>query len=63
VVRSGDTSATVSVDYTTTGGIATPGADYIAQSETMSFVAGETNKTFSIPILTRNDNKQKTKLR
>ncbi len=40
----------VSVSYSTNGGTALPGVDYVATSGTLHFAAGETSKTFSIPI-------------
>lgn len=51
VVRTNGSTGVVSVDYTTIGGTATPGADYIPQSGTLTFAEGETVKTFSIPII------------
>jgi len=51
VTRSGDTSSMITVDYTTRDGTATAGADYNAQSGTLTFAAGETNNTFAIPII------------
>ena len=44
-------SATVTVDYATADGSATAGEDYTAASGTLSFAAGETEKTVSVPIL------------
>jgi uncharacterized protein len=40
----------VTIDYTTADGSATAGNDYFATSGTLSFEAGETSKTISIPI-------------
>lgn len=40
----------VSVNYSTNGGTALPGVDYVATSGTLSFAAGETSKIFIIPI-------------
>jgi len=40
----------VSVSYSTNGGTALPGIDYIVTSGTLHFAAGETSKTFVIPI-------------
>jgi len=44
-------SGTVSVGYATTNGEALAGSDYTATSGTLSFAAGETSKTFTVPIL------------
>ena len=41
---------TVTVDYATANGSATAGEDYTATSGTLSFAAGETGKTVSVPI-------------
>ena len=44
-------SGTVTVDYATSDGTATAGADYTATSGTLNFVAGETSKTVSVTVL------------
>ena len=44
-------SGTVTVDYATSDGSATAGADYTAASGTLTFAAGETEKTVSVPVL------------
>ena len=41
---------TVTVDYATSDGTATAGSDYTATSGTLSFAAGETEKTVSVPV-------------
>ena len=43
--------ATVTVDYATSDGTATAGSDYTATSGTLSFAAGETHKSVSVPVL------------
>ena len=48
----GATASAVTVDYATVpGGTATAGADYLTTSGTLTFNAGETSKTFTIPVL------------
>ena len=44
-------AVTVTVDYATSDGTATAGADYTATSDTLSFAAGETAKTVSVAVL------------
>ncbi|MYG53919.1 MAG: hypothetical protein F4204_16670 [Rhodospirillaceae bacterium] len=44
-------SGPVTVDYATADGTATAGRDYRQTSGTLSFAAGETEKTVSVPIL------------
>ena len=44
-------SWTVTVDYATGGGTATAGSDYTSTSGTLTFAAGETSKTVSVPVL------------
>ena len=44
-------SETVTVDYATSDGTATAGADYTATSGTLTFLTGETQKTVSVPVL------------
>lgn len=48
---SGESAYTVSVDYDTQGGTATPGADYTPASGTLTFVPGDTTETFTVTIL------------
>lgn len=50
VRRTGDTSLAFTVDYATSG-TATAGADYVAQSGTLTFAPGEINRSISIPIV------------
>ena len=48
----GGTASEVTVDYATVGGgTATAGVDYLAAAGTLTFNAGETSKTFSVPVL------------
>ena len=51
VTLSRSPSGTVTVDYATLDGTATAGSDYTATSGTLSFAAGETEKTVSVPVL------------
>ncbi len=50
VSRAGGTAGGVLVSFTTADGTATAGPDYTAASGTLSFGAGNTSATFSIPI-------------
>ncbi|PHS10434.1 MAG: hypothetical protein COA78_11410, partial [Blastopirellula sp.] len=43
-------ASTVTVDYTTVDGTATAGTDYTLTSGTLTFLAGETSKTISVPV-------------
>jgi len=51
VRRTGITTGSSSVNYATIDNTATAGADYVAQTGAVFFGPGETNKTFTIPIL------------
>jgi hypothetical protein len=51
VVLSAAPTQTVTVNYATSDGTATAGTDYTATSGTLTFAAGQTRKTFSVPIL------------
>src|SRR5262249_44351578 len=51
VTRTGGSNVPVTVNYATSAGPATAGSDYTAASGTLTFAAGETSKTFAIPIL------------
>ncbi len=50
VVRSGVTSTSAGVSYTTTDSTAKSGIDYSATSGSFTFAAGETTKTFTVSI-------------
>jgi parallel beta-helix repeat protein len=52
VVRTGGTFGAVSVDYATSNGTATAGADYTASGGTLIFSDGQTTADFTVPILT-----------
>jgi hypothetical protein len=51
IARFNGTASGVSVNYSTLNGTATAGQDYTAVSGTLNFGAGETSKTFTIPII------------
>ena len=51
VGRTGGAASGVSVDFATSDGTARAGTDYAATAGTLTFCAGETSKSFIIPIL------------
>lgn len=51
IQRVAGTLGTVSVNYTTTNGVALAGADYTFTSGTLTFAPGESSKTVTIPIV------------
>jgi hypothetical protein len=51
VLRSGNTTATVSVNYATSNGTALAGRDYVPASSTLTFQPGQTLATFTVTIL------------
>lgn len=51
VVRSGGAGGQSTIEYATTNGTAVAGSAYTATKGTLTFVAGETQKTFLIPII------------
>jgi len=54
VARYNGSSGTVTVDYATSNGTAIAGAQYTAQSGTLTFADGETFKSLSIPLIDDN---------
>lgn len=50
VRRTGGTNSTVTVDYLTTDGTATDGADYTSTNATLTFSPGQVTKTFTVPL-------------
>jgi uncharacterized delta-60 repeat protein len=51
VTRANGSAGPVGINYATSNGTAVAGTDYTATSGTLNFAAGETSKTFSVPIL------------
>ena len=51
VRRSGDTSATTTVQFATADGTATAGTDYTATAGTLTFTQGQNVATFTVPVL------------
>jgi len=51
VTLSAASASAVTVNYASSNGTAIAGADYIAVSDTLTFAAGQTSKTLSVPIL------------
>ena len=47
----GPVSTAASLNFSTANGTAAPGVDYTATSGTLNFAAGETEKTFSVPLI------------
>ena len=50
VTLSAASASTVTVSFATANGTATAGSDYVAQTGTLSFTAGQTTKTISITV-------------
>lgn len=50
VTRTGGSPGPVTVNYATSGGTATAGADYTAVSGTLDFAAHQSSKTFTVPL-------------
>jgi hypothetical protein len=55
VVRGGPTTGTFKVDYITGGGTATAGVDYTAKAGTLTFSAGVSTLSFTVPTLNNAD--------
>ena len=51
VIRTGGSSGSVSAFYYTTPGTATPGLNYISVSNNLTFSDGQTNRTFTVPLI------------
>jgi hypothetical protein len=51
VTRTGGAASGVTAQYATGGGTATAGVDYAPASGTLTFAAGQTSQTFTVPIL------------
>jgi uncharacterized delta-60 repeat protein len=51
VIRTGGSSGTVSAFYYTTQNTAIPGLNYISVSNLVSFADGQTNRTFTVPLI------------
>ncbi|HEY0430095.1 MAG TPA: Calx-beta domain-containing protein [Pyrinomonadaceae bacterium] len=51
VTRTGGANGTVYVNYSTSNGTATEGQDYTGANGLLTFASGETDKTFTIPII------------
>ena len=51
VTRTGNTSNAVTINYATSNGTATSPTDYTNASGSLQFAAGETVKTFVVPII------------
>ena len=51
VTLSNTSASTVTVDFATADGTATNGADYIGQTGTLTFVAGDTSESITVPVL------------
>lgn len=51
VLLSAASERTVTVNYTTSGGTATPGSDYIVAGGTLTFAPGVTSRTFAVNVI------------
>ncbi|HWT03672.1 MAG TPA: Calx-beta domain-containing protein [Pyrinomonadaceae bacterium] len=51
VTLSAPSNRTVTVDYSTAGGVATQGSDYQDTRGTLTFAPGETSKTVTVPLI------------
>ena len=55
VIRSGQTTETVTVEYETLDGTASAGFDYVTKEGTLTFLANETSKTIEVAVLDDSD--------
>ncbi len=55
VIRSGQTTETVTVEYETLDGTASAGFDYVTKEGTLTFLANETSKTIEVTVLDDSD--------
>lgn len=51
ITRTGDGSSSATIDFSTTGGVASPGIDYIPVQRTLTFAVGETQKYVWVDLI------------
>jgi hypothetical protein len=61
VTRTGGSAGAVTVHYATSDGTAHAGTDYQSASGTLTFNAGDTAKSFTVPIIDRGDSSHTTR--